>query len=88
MNPTLASRAFWYPYLAVEPEGMSEEDFAAQLASLQQNFHLREETHRYGYAGKWHTFETRTIEFSFSCGERFSLILDYRPTVAECGRNL
>lgn len=67
---------------------MRDEDFAAQLASLRRDFHLREETHQYEYEGKWRTFNTRTIEFAFSCGERFSLVIDYQPTANECGREL
>jgi hypothetical protein len=87
VNSTFATSAFWQPYLAVEVE-MRDEDFAAQLASLRRDFHLREETHQYEYEGKWRTFNTRTIEFAFSCGERFSLVIDYQPTANECGREL
>ncbi|HUG94415.1 MAG TPA: hypothetical protein VML55_26525, partial [Planctomycetaceae bacterium] len=84
MNPVLATSAFWQPYFTLEPGDLSEDDLAAQLEGLCTDFRVRDETITYGHAGRQHTAVSRVVEFPFSCGERFSLLIEYQPDVDGC----
>lgn len=88
MNSVFSTRAFWQPYLTLEPDGVSEEELAAQLEGLRRDFTVRDETIHYEYSGRQHTAVHRVVEFPFSCGERFSLVLEYKPSVNGCTTTL
>jgi hypothetical protein len=88
VNPVFSTNAFWIPYFTLEADEMSEEDFAAQLDSLRQDYLVHEETISFEYSGSEHTAVRRFVDFSFSCGERFSLLIEYEPAVSGCVRNL
>ena len=88
MNPVFATEAFWQPYLTCEPIGVSDEELAAQLDGLRSDYVVRDEKIAYEHAGEQHTAECRVVEFPFSCGEQFSLVIEYEPEVHGCVNNL
>jgi hypothetical protein len=88
VNPVLATNAFWQPYLTLEPEELSEEELAAQLEGLRADYDVRDEAITYQHGGRQHTAAHRVVEFPFSCGDRFSLVIEYEPDVTGCSRNL
>lgn len=88
MNSVFATSAFWQPYLTLEPGEVSEDDFATQLEGLRRDFVVRDKTINYEYSGRQHTAVLRVVEFPFSCGEQFSLIIEYEPSVNGCSKTL
>src|SRR5262245_24715453 len=88
MNPVFSTNAFWQAYLTLDPDGIPEADFAAQLDRLQQDFAVHAETLHLEYRGRQHTAIRRYVQFPFSCGERYSLLIEYEPDVNGCNTNL
>lgn len=88
MNSVFTTGAFWQPYLTLEPDEISEEDFAAQFQELRRDYTVRDETNHYEYSGHDYTAERHVVEFPFSCGERFSLVIEYEPAVNGCSKTL
>src|SRR5262245_53951465 len=80
MNPVFSQESFWRLYFALEHEAGSVDDFAAQLGALERDFTVGTQP---GVARR------RFVEFPFSCGERFSLVITYQSW-AGCayGQNL
>lgn len=88
MNPVFATTAFWQPYFNLDPGQVSADGFAAQLEGLRRDYSVRDETINYEHGGRRHTAIHRLVEFPFSCGENYSLLLEYEPNVSGCSRNL
>jgi hypothetical protein len=88
VNSILGTSTFWQPYLTLEPGEVSEEGFAVQLEELRRDFAVRDEISQYEYSGRQHRAVRRVVEFPFTCGERFSLVLDYQPAVTGCRTTL
>jgi hypothetical protein len=88
MNPVFSTREFWQSYFTLEPKGVSEGDFARQLDSLSADFPVRDETIEFEYSGRQHTAVRRLVDFPFACGDRYSLLIEYVPSVDGCETNL
>jgi hypothetical protein len=88
VNPVFATNAFWQPYLTLEPGEVSEDDFRAQLEGLGRDFTVRDGTIHYDYSGHPRTAVRRSVEFPFACGDRFSMVIEYEPSVSGCSRTL
>lgn len=88
MNSVLATPGFWRAYFAIEGEEAAKEDLAAQLDGLREDFSVREEPVKFEFEGREHTVIRRSVEFSFPCGERFSLVIEYVPDADGCELNL
>ena len=88
LNKVLTTRSFWQPYLTLTPKDVSAEEVAAQFEGLRRDYVVRDEKVHYEYAGQQRTVAYGVVEFQFSCGERFSLLIDYQPSVDGCERSL
>jgi len=88
MNPTLTTFAFWQPYLFLEPENLSQADLDAQLDSLRNDYTVRQDTVTFEHNRKPKTVVHRVVEFRFTCGPRFSLLLEYTPQINGCEKSL
>ena len=88
MNPVLTTPAFWHPYLTLEPESINGPDLAAQLDSLQRDHVVREVTTNYVFRGQPRSAVHRLVEFPISCGDRFSLMVEYYPDLKGCEKVL
>jgi len=84
MNPVFTTRAFWQPYFYLEPEGIDADDVARQLAILQTDFPVREDQVPYEFQGRQRVAIRRVVEFSFRCGHRYSLLIEYELEVSGC----
>jgi hypothetical protein len=88
MNAVFASRSFWQPYLTLEPENLSDVELAEQLGALRSDYAIREENISFEVSGEQHTAINRLVEFPFACGERFQLVIEYRPDCDGCEKSL
>jgi hypothetical protein len=88
MNPVFAKSAFWLPYLTLEAGEVGEDEFVAQLEELRRDFVIRDDIIKYQHGGRQHTAVRRVVEFPFSCGQRYSLLIEYEPGVDGCSKNL
>src|SRR5262245_55807716 len=88
LNPVFSTAAFWNPYLTLEPGEVTADEFAAQAEGLRRDYTVRADSIRCELAGRELTAGRPVIEFPFSCGERFSLLIEYEPDVGGCSRNL
>lgn len=88
MNAVFSTSGFWRPYLTLEADGVSKEKLAAQLERLEEDFLVRTEIVTFEHAGRPCTAPRRFVEFRFSCGERFSLVVEYEPDVMGCSKTL
>jgi hypothetical protein len=84
VNPVFTTRAFWQPYLYLEPEGVNADDIARQLAVLQTDFPVREDQVPFELQGRQHVAIRRVVEFSFRCSDRYSLLIEYELEVQGC----
>jgi hypothetical protein len=84
MNPSFTTRTFWQPYLYLDLEGISADDIAHQLALLQTDFAVRQDQIPYEFQGRQEVAVRRVVEFSFRCGERYSLLIEYELDVHAC----
>jgi hypothetical protein len=88
VNPLFASTAFWQPYLTLEPVGMSNDDFVAQLENLRSEFDVRVKPVRFEYDGRQRVTIRRSVAFTFACGPQFSLEVEYHPEGDGCDKTL
>ena len=88
MNPVFSTKAFWQPYLTLESDDLTESGFAAQLDGFRGEYAVRDEPIHFEVLGQQCTAIRHVVEFPFSCGERFSMIIEYEPSVYGCSKNL
>lgn len=88
MNPVFATEKFWQPYLTLEPEDLSDDDIAAQLDGLREDYVVREDPVSFEVSGREYIEISRVVEFSFSCGDNHSLLIEYEIDAEECGKTL
>lgn len=84
MNPIFSTREFWQPYFYLEPEGINKDEVARQLAIIQADFPVREDKVPYEVQGHQHIAIRRIVEFSFRCGDRYSLLIEYELEIDGC----
>ena len=88
LNSVFKTKAFWQPYLALESGDLTERDFAAQLDGFRGEFLVRDEPVHFEVSGQQRTAIHRVVEFPFSCGKRFSMVIEYDPGVGGCSKAL
>jgi hypothetical protein len=88
MNRVFSTIDFWRPYGTLDPGELCALDFASQLDSLSADYPVRAETVHFEYAGRQQSAIHRFVEFSFSCGDLFSLVVEYEPAENGCSMYL
>ncbi|HSI15947.1 MAG TPA: hypothetical protein VK961_28120 [Chthoniobacter sp.] len=84
MNLVFTAREFWQPYFYLEPEGVNEDEVARQLKIIQADFPVREDKVQFEVQGRQHVAIHRIVEFSFRCGDRYSLLIEYELETDGC----
>jgi hypothetical protein len=88
VNPVLSTQAFWQAYLTLEPGHLSDDDFAAQVEGLRGDFVVIDKTITLGSGRRQRIIDYKIVEFTLSCGERFSFVLEYVPGVSGSEKRL
>jgi len=78
MNAAFLSPDFWKLFYTLEAD-LSEADVRAQLDLLGADYPTHEETTSWQFPGKTETVTRCFVSFTFACGKRFSLLLEYEP---------
>src|SRR5437867_2675278 len=88
MNTVLTTDAFWELYYNLSSETQTEDDVSTQLEELSKDFVVRKDTFQYEYEGEQRTASSKVVEFPFSCGTKFSMMIEYVPDIFGCDINL
>lgn len=78
MNAAFLSPGFWTLFYTLEGD-LADAEVQAQLDMLGADYPTHEETTRWQFPGKTETVTRRFVSFTFACGKRFSLLLEYEP---------
>jgi hypothetical protein len=82
------TKTFWQSYFSLEFAGIEESGIVAILDGFRADFAVRDKTVHFKVYGKPASSTLHFVEFPFFCGERFSMIVEFEPSVQGCDINL
>jgi hypothetical protein len=86
MNPVFATQAFWDLYLTLRCIDYGEDEIASQLRGLARDFPLRRTISIYDTHEEDRDLPLDAVEFTFSCGDRYSMVIEYWPSIVGCDK--